>query len=100
MGQGGDSPSSGRGGSLGQAMNTGARFAADMGSHLAKGSLDVAKAKASGTADRVSQTPGGKVASAIRVNMEEPEFTGNSFSGSTDTTMDREAEVAAFRDSK
>ena len=99
-GQGGDSPSGGRGGSLGQAIGTGARFAADMGANLAQGGLDVAKEKASATGGRVSQTPGGKVASAISANMEKPEFTGNSFSGSTDTTMDRDAEAAAFRDSK
>ncbi|WP_025042127.1 hypothetical protein [Nitrosospira briensis] len=98
-GQGGESPSGG-GGGLGGAMGTGARFAADVGSHLAKGSLDVAKARVAGTTDRVSQTPGGKIASAIRANMGQPEFTGNKFAGSTDTTVDRQAETEAFVNSK
>lgn len=100
LGQGG-SPSGGGGGGggggLGQAMGTGARFAANMGSNLAKGSMAVAKA---GAGDRVSQTPGGKVASAIRAGMEQPEFTGNRFASSTDTTVDREAETEAFVNSK
>ncbi|SDA23371.1 type IV secretion system protein VirB6/type IV secretion system protein TrbL [Nitrosospira sp. Nsp18] len=95
LGQGG-SPSGG-GGGLGQAMGTGARFAANMGSNLAKGSMAVAKA---GAGDRVSQTPGGKVASAIRASMGQPEFTGNRFANSTDTTVDREAETEAFVNSK
>jgi hypothetical protein len=97
----GGSPSGGGsglgGGGLGQAMGTGARFAANMGSNLAKGSMTVAKA---GAGDRVSQTPGGKIASAIRANMEQPEFTGNRFANSTDTTVDREAETEAFVNSK
>ncbi|WP_097068063.1 P-type conjugative transfer protein TrbL [Nitrosovibrio sp. Nv4] len=96
---GGSSPSGGHGG-LRQAMGTGARFAAEMGSHLAKGSMDVVKTKIAGTGDRVSQTPGGKVASAIRASMEQPEFTGNKFAGSTDTTLDKEAEAEAFVNSK
>ena len=98
-GQGGDSPSGGRGG-LGQAMNTGARFAAEMGSHLAKGTLQATKEKFAGDGSRASQTPGGKVASAIRASMPEPEFKGNAFANSTETTLDAEAEAAAFRDSK
>jgi P-type conjugative transfer protein TrbL len=98
-GQGGDSPSGGRGG-LGQAMNTGARFAAEMGSHLAKGTLQATKEKFAGDGSRASQTPGGKVASAIRDGMPEPEFKGNAFANSTETTLDAEAEAAAFRDSK
>ncbi|WP_143860874.1 hypothetical protein [Nitrosovibrio sp. Nv4] len=58
------------------------------------------KTKIAGTRNRVSQTPGGKVASAIRANMEQPEFTGNKFAGSTDTTLDKEAEAEAFVNSK
>ena len=96
-GQGGDSTSGGSSG-LGQAMNTGARFAAEMGSHLAKGTMQAAKADIAG--GRMNQTPGGKVASAIRANMPEPEFKGNAFANSTETTVDAEAEAAAFRDSK
>ena len=87
-------------GGLGQAMSTGARFAADMGSHLARGSMDVTKAHLSGAGERASQTPGGKVASVIRANMEQPVFKGNRFTGSTDTTLDPEAEAEAFVNSK
>ena len=94
MSQGGQSPS---GGGLGQAMNTGARFAVNMGGHLAKGSFHAARQGLSGAA---SQTPGGKVASAIRENMPEPEFKGNRFANSTETTLDREAEAEAFVNSK
>ncbi len=97
LGQGGSPSGGGGGGGLGQAMGTGARFAANMGSNLAKGGMAVAKAGAGG---RVSQTPGGKVASAIRANMEQPEFTGNRFAHSTETTVDREAETEAFVNSK
>ena len=96
----GGSPSSGGsggGGGLGNAMGTGARFAAHMGSNLAKGEMAVAKA---GAGSRVSQTPGGKIASAIRASMEQPEFTGNRSANSTDTTVDREAETEAFVNSK
>ena len=72
-------------------------FCCKMGLNLAKGSMAVAKA---GAGDRVSQTPGGKIASAIRANMKQPEFTGNRFAHSTDTTVDREAETEAFVNSK
>lgn len=57
-------------------------------------------AKADIAGGRMNQTPGGKVASAIRANMPEPEFKGNAFANSTETTVDAEAEAAAFRDSK
>lgn len=94
-GQGGDSSSGGSGG-LGQAMNTGVRFAADMGSHLAKGTMQATKDKFAGDGNRASQTPGGKVASAIRANMEQPVFKGNVFANSTETKVDAEAEAAAW----
>jgi type IV secretion system protein TrbL len=59
--------------------------------------MAVAKA---GAGDRVSQTPGGKVASALRANMGQPEFKGNAFASSTEKTVDREAETEAFVNSK
>ena len=42
----------------------------------------------------------GKVASAISSNISEPQFKGNALAESTETKLDAEAEVAAFRDSK
>ncbi|MEP6607017.1 MAG: P-type conjugative transfer protein TrbL [Nitrosospira sp.] len=87
----------GGGGGLGQAMSTGSRFAVNMGGHLAKGGINAVMKEASGMG---SQTPGGKIASAIRENMPEPEFKGNRFANSTETTLDREAEAEAFVNSK
>jgi type IV secretory pathway TrbL component len=87
-------------GGLPQAMGTTARFAAEMGSHLARGGMEAVKSSVASQSGRVAQTPGGKVASAIRANMPEPEFKGNAFSGSKETKLDPEAEAAAFRDSK
>ncbi len=87
-------------GGLAQAMGTPPRFVAEMGSHLARGGIDAVKSSVASQGGRVAQTPGGKVASAIRANIPEPEFKGNAFSGSKETKLDREAEVAAFRDSK
>lgn len=93
----GGSGGSGGGGGLGQAMNKGVRFADHMGSHLAKGSMAVA---GEGVGARTGQTTGGKVALAIRANMSQPEFTGNRFANSTETTVDWEAETEAFVNSK
>src|SRR5687767_9167932 len=73
---GGESSSGRRESPLAQAMGTRA-LCAGMVSHLAKGGLNVAKAKVAGTGDPVSQAYGRKAASAIRANMEKPEFTGN-----------------------
>lgn len=87
-------------GGLPQAMGTTARFAAEMGSHLARGGMEAVKSSVASQSGRVAQTPGGKVASAIRANMPEPEFKGNAFSGSKETKLHPEAEAAAFRDSK
>jgi type IV secretion system protein TrbL len=87
-------------GGLPQAMGTTTRFAAEMGSHLVRGGIEAAKSSVAAQGGRVAQTPGGKVASAIRANIPEPEFKGNAFSGSTETKLDPEAEAAAFRDSK
>jgi P-type conjugative transfer protein TrbL len=87
-------------GGLAQAMGTPSRFVAEMGSHLARGGMEVVKSSIASQGGRVAQTPGGKVASAIRSNIPEPQFKGNAFAGSTETKLDAEAEAAAFRDSK
>ncbi|SEA65637.1 type IV secretion system protein VirB6/type IV secretion system protein TrbL [Nitrosospira multiformis] len=87
-------------GGLAQAMGTPSRFVAEMGSHLARGGMEAVKSGLASQGGRVAQTPGGKIASAIRSNIPEPQFKGNAFAGSTETKLDAEAEAAAFRDSK
>lgn len=87
-------------GGLAQAMGTPSRFVAEMGSHLARGGMEAVKSSIASQGGRIAQTPGGKVASAIRSNIPEPQFKGNAFAGSTETKLDPEAEAAAFRDSK
>ncbi len=87
-------------GGLAQAMGTPPRFVAEMGSHLARGGMEAVKGGIASQGGRVAQTPGGKVASAIRSSIPEPQFKGNAFAGSTETKLDPEAEAAAFRDSK
>lgn len=105
----GDGVSSSSGGSSGfmSATGTAGRFAADMGVNLAKGAGEIAKDKAANMADtakeRIAQTTGGKIASAISnksgagINAG-PSFAGDSLSGgqqtATGTTMNDE--VAAF----
>ena len=81
-------------------VDTGARFAGEMASHLGRGVSDVVKTGVASQGGRVAQTPGGKVADAIRANSPEPKFKGNAFANSTETKLDPEAEAAAFRDSK
>jgi|JI8StandDraft_1071087.scaffolds.fasta_scaffold06465_4 type IV secretion system protein TrbL len=94
------------------ALGTAGRIVADTAANLAKGSWDVAKERANAGAeaaqDRLSQTVGGKVAAAIKAQgtstasseQARPEaiFDGNSLSGASDTAVDAESEVAAFRD--
>ncbi|OMS47715.1 P-type conjugative transfer protein TrbL [Burkholderia pseudomallei] len=99
--------SSGSGG-FASAMSTAGRFAADMGGNLAKGAGEIAKGKAANIADtakeRVAQTTGGKIASAISSKSGAgidagPSFAGDSLGGGQQnatagtTTND---EVAAF----
>jgi hypothetical protein len=79
-------------------MGTPSRFVAEMGSHLARGGMEVVKSSLASQGGRVAQTPGRKVASAIRSNIPEPQFKGNAFAGSTETRLDAEAEAAATRD--
>ncbi|WP_422110660.1 P-type conjugative transfer protein TrbL [Burkholderia multivorans] len=106
----GDGVSSSSGGSSGfmSAMGTAGRFAADMGVNLAKGAGEIAKDKAANMADtakeRIAQTTGGKIASAISNKSGPgidagPSFAGDSLSGgqqtaTAGTTMNDE--VAAF----
>jgi len=69
-GSGGGSSSSGSSGGFASFMSNTGRFTADMSSNLAKGAGDVAKGKAAAmmesAKERVAQTTGGKIASAIR----------------------------------
>ncbi|WP_407971017.1 P-type conjugative transfer protein TrbL [Burkholderia pyrrocinia] len=106
----GGGSSSGGSGSFGSFMNDAGRFAADMGNNLAKGAGQVAKDKAASMVDsakeRIGQTTGGRVASAIRggsdfrgsAGMDTASFAGDSLGAGSgrsrqNTTND---EVAAF----
>ena len=94
------------------ALGTAGKVAADTAANLAKGSWDVAREKAQTGAgvvqERIGQTIGGKIAAAITAQgtttasteQARPEaiFDGNSLSGASDTAVDAESEVAAFRD--
>ncbi|ARO69805.1 P-type conjugative transfer protein TrbL (plasmid) [Xylella fastidiosa subsp. pauca] len=107
-GSGGNSAgvSSGGSSSFMSAMGTTGRFAADMGTSLAKGVGQVAKDKAgsmiASAKERVADTTGGKVASAIRNSMDaasgQNDFKGDSLAGAaqrgSETAMNDE--VAAF----
>lgn len=96
-------------GNSGGAMAKVGRVVAGTAGNLAKGAWDVGKAKVSqGIQERVSQTFGGQVASAIKAQgaatastadaTPQPSFEGNSVSWEDDTSVDAEAEIAAFRD--
>ncbi|HHW4674385.1 MAG TPA: P-type conjugative transfer protein TrbL [Xylella fastidiosa subsp. pauca] len=107
-GSGGNSAgvSSGGSSSFMSAMSTTGRFAADMGTSLAKGVGQVTKDKAgsviASAKERVADTTGGKVASAIRNSMDaasgQNDFKGDSLAGAaqrgSETAMNDE--VAAF----
>ncbi|AXI82786.1 P-type conjugative transfer protein TrbL [Xylella taiwanensis] len=91
-GSGGNSSGASSGGSSGfiSAMGTTGRFAADMGANLAKGAGQVAKDKVgsmvASAKERIADTTGGKVASAIRNNMgASGTDAGNVDTGSTQT---------------
>ncbi|OLL27308.1 P-type conjugative transfer protein TrbL [Burkholderia sp. SRS-W-2-2016] len=98
---GGVSASTGGSGGFMSAMGTAGRFAADMGSNLAKGAGQVAKDKvgsmAASTKERIADTTGGKVASAIRNNM----GASGSDTGSVDTgsTQQTASSAASAQDS-
>lgn len=100
---GGFSPPKGTGGLFGSA----AKVAVDAAANLAVGGWDVGAAKVGAVVDaakeRVGQTVGGQVATAIRTrgtgSEAPPAFDGDSLGASaTDTAVDAAAEVAAFRD--
>lgn len=83
------------------------RIAAGTAGNLAQGTWDVAKDKASSIKDsameRIGETTGGKIASAInaRTNAESTStasFDDNSLSAGTEKSADAASEVAAFRD--
>lgn len=90
------------------------RVAAGTAGNLAQGSWDVAKAKASSmkdaAMDRISETTGGKIASAINARADAESaskadtggasatFDNNSLSAGTEKSADAVSEVAAFRD--
>lgn len=98
--------------SAASAMGTAGRIAADAGANLAKGTAEVAKAKAASlreaAAERIAETTGGKIAAAIRAQgsssadtaadapaQPAPTFGDNSLAaGSSDA--DLKSEVAAF----
>ncbi|EBX9589646.1 P-type conjugative transfer protein TrbL [Salmonella enterica subsp. enterica serovar Muenchen] len=97
--------------SAASALGTAGRIAADTGANLAKGTADVAKAKAASlrdaAADRIADTTGGKIAAAIKGQgsggadqidspaQPTPTFGGDNLAaGSRDA--DPESEVAAF----
>jgi len=94
------------------ALGTVGRVATDVAANLVKGTWDVAKERANAGAEaaqeRLSQTLGGKVAAAIKAQgttatsseqlKPEPTFDGNSLSGASDTSVDADSEVSAFRD--
>lgn len=98
---------------LAAAMGDMGRIASGTASNLAKGAWDAAKEKASGmkdsAMDRISETAGGKIASAIKASTasssgssgsESAASGGNPFANSQETELDEEAEIAAFRDSR
>lgn len=89
-----------KGRGLGGMVATAGRVAADASANLARGVGDVAKQKTveklDAFKDRVSQTIGGQIATAIRERDTTPNFSGDSIGG--EKSVDAAAEVAAFRD--
>ncbi|MCP4285860.1 MAG: P-type conjugative transfer protein TrbL, partial [Gammaproteobacteria bacterium] len=90
------------------------RIGADAAANLARGAMEVAKAKGGGlkttALDRISETTGGKIAGAIKAQdgntndqiMEmplqntDPTFNNSSLSQADSQEVDTESEVAAF----
>ena len=77
--RGGEQGRSSSGGGLGQMVDTGARFAGEMASHLSRGVSDVVKTGVASQGGRVAQTPGGKVADAIRAKCAGAKIQGQRF---------------------
>ncbi|QIN32748.1 P-type conjugative transfer protein TrbL [Legionella longbeachae] len=92
-------------GGLAEAMGTAAKFAGSFGSHLASGTMDVAREKANSVkeaiAEKIADTTGGKIAEAIQNKVDSPASEsqesnaqnilslgtpGGSFSSGTDTS--------------
>lgn len=90
--------------SAAKAAGTAGKIAADAGANLAKGAIDVAKDKASSikesAMERIADTTGGKIATAINEQDRGKDngitFDGNSLSSAV--SVDAESEIAAFRD--
>jgi hypothetical protein len=90
------------------------RVVAGTAGNLAQGAWDVAKTKASSmkdaAMDRISETTGGKIATAINARADAESaskadssgisetFDNNSLSAESEKSADAESEVAAFRD--
>lgn len=114
LGGGASSSSGGSGGGSGgfsSFMSNAGRFAADMGSNLAKGTGQVAKDKAASMMDsakeRIGQTTGGRIAAAIRggpdyrdsAGADTASFAGDSLGAGNDRHQQQNPmndEVAAF----
>jgi len=98
------------GGSLLGALTSGGRIAADAAANLGVGVYDFGMEKAgdaiAAAQERIGQTWGGQVASAIRKRgarseeADEATFDGDTLTAAAlrDTTVDADAEIAAFRD--
>lgn len=82
-------------------------IAADTAANLAKGTAQVTKDALAGTTeaalDRIAETPGGRIAAAIKgavapkgAHGAAPTFEGNTLKGADTSEIDVEAEVAAF----
>jgi type IV secretion system protein TrbL len=90
--------------SAAKAAGTAGKIAADAGANLAKGAIDVAKDKASSikesAMERIADTTGGKIATAINEQDRGKDngitFGGNSLASAV--SVDAESEIAAFRD--
>jgi type IV secretion system protein TrbL len=106
----GDAKSGGKLAAAGAIAAKSGKVAAGTAGNLAQGSWDVAKGKASAikeaAMDRISETTGGKIATAIHARAaaeaaskaSQAYFADNSLSASTEESADAESEVAAFRD--
>lgn len=90
--------------SAAKAASTAGKIAADAGANLVKGTIDVAKDKASSikesAMERIADTTGGKIATAINEQDRGKDngitFDGNSLASAV--SVDAESEIAAFRD--
>ena len=89
------------GGVIASAGMTAARVGADAAANLAKGTMDVAKAKLGSVVDsakeRIADTTGGRIAEAIRgMGADSSGTEDNSLASVDSNRVDAESEVAAF----